>query len=44
VGPEGESKWVETWADGLDLLPNVDAFVLGGGMFPDYERFRCADA
>jgi dihydrofolate reductase len=25
--------------DGLDLLPPVDAFVLGGGMFPDYERF-----
>src|SRR6478672_4261775 len=39
LGPEGEVDWVDSWADGLDLLPPVDAFVLGGGMFPDYERF-----
>ena len=31
--------WVDSWADGLELLPAVDAFVLGGGMWPDYERF-----
>jgi dihydrofolate reductase len=31
--------WVDSWADGLALLPAVDAFVLGGGMFPEYERF-----
>jgi dihydrofolate reductase len=36
---EGNAEWVDSWADGLDLLPPVDAFVLGGGMFPDYERF-----
>jgi len=35
----GDADWVDSWADGLDLLPPVDAFVLGGGMFPDYERF-----
>jgi dihydrofolate reductase len=39
LGPEGESDWVDSWADGLGLLPEVDAFVLGGGMFPDYEQF-----
>jgi dihydrofolate reductase len=39
LGPEGEADWVDSWADGLDLLPEVDAFVLGGGMFPDYEQF-----
>src|SRR3954469_16533084 len=39
VGPEGEVDWVDSWADGLQLLPPVDAFVLGGGMFPEYERF-----
>ena len=39
LGPEGEVDWVDSWADGLGLLPPVDAFVLGGGMFPDYERF-----
>ena len=36
---EGDAEWVDSWADGLGLLPPVDAFVLGGGMFPEYERF-----
>ena len=38
-GPDREADWVDSWADGLELLPRVDAFVLGGGMFPDYEVF-----
>ena len=38
-GPAGEADWVDSWADGFELLPQVDAFVLGGGMFSDYERF-----
>ncbi len=42
LGPDGESDWVDSWADGLELLPEVDAFVLGGGMFPDYEQFWAA--
>jgi dihydrofolate reductase len=42
LGPEGEVDWVDSWADGLELLPQVDAFVLGGGMFPDYEEFWAA--
>jgi dihydrofolate reductase len=37
-----EADWVDSWADGLDLLPRVDAFVLGGGMFPEYEMFWAA--
>jgi len=36
---EGDAEWVDSWADGLGLLPPVDAFVLGGGMFPQYEQF-----
>jgi dihydrofolate reductase len=36
---DGDAEWVDSWADGLALLPPVDAFVLGGGMFPDYERW-----
>jgi dihydrofolate reductase len=36
---EPDAQWVDSWADALDLLPPVDAFVLGGGMFPDYEQF-----
>jgi dihydrofolate reductase len=39
LGPDGEADWVDSWADGLELLPDVDTFVLGGGMFPDYEQF-----
>jgi dihydrofolate reductase len=42
LGPDGEADWVDSWADALDLLPEVDAFVLGGGMFPDYEQFWAA--
>jgi dihydrofolate reductase len=36
---DGRSDWVDSWADGLDLLPPVDGFVLGAGMFPGYELF-----
>jgi dihydrofolate reductase len=42
LGPEGEADWVDSWADGLALLPPVDAFVLGGGMFGRYEQFWAA--
>src|SRR5262245_19469338 len=42
LGPEGDAASFESWADGLDLLPPVDAFVLGGGMFPGYEQFWTA--
>ena len=39
VDREGASDWVDSWSDGLGVLADVDAFVLGGGMFPDYEQF-----
>jgi dihydrofolate reductase len=39
TGPDGAVDWVESWADGLGLLPEVDTFVLGGGMYGDYEQF-----
>ena len=42
LSSEGEVDWVDSWADGLALLPEVDAFVLGGGMFPEYEQFWTA--
>jgi dihydrofolate reductase len=42
LGPKDEADWVDSWADGLELLPPVDAFVLGGGMFPGYEQFWAA--
>ena len=36
---DGGSAWVDSWADGLELLPPVDEFVLGAGMFSGYEPF-----
>ncbi len=42
LGPDGNADWVDSWADGLELLPEVDAFVLGAGMFPGYEVFWTA--
>ena len=38
----GDSDWVDSWADGLELLQPVNAFVLGGGMFSGYELFWAA--
>jgi len=32
----GEAPWVESWSDALQLVPDVDAFVQGAGMFPGY--------
>ena len=42
LDPKGEAEWVDSWADGLELLPPVDTFVLGGGMFSSYEQFWAA--
>lgn len=42
LGPDGAADWVDSWADGLELVPQVDVFVLGGGMFPGYEAFWAA--
>jgi dihydrofolate reductase len=39
LGPDEESDWVDSWSDALELLPRVDTFVLGGGMFPQYGQF-----
>jgi dihydrofolate reductase len=39
---DGGSEWVDSWADGLEQLPPVDAFVLGAGMFSGYEQFWAA--
>jgi dihydrofolate reductase len=39
---DGASDSVDSWADGLELLPPVDAFVLGAGMWSGYEPFWSA--
>ncbi len=35
-GPNGELDWVDTWEDPFDLSHQVDACVLGGGMYLGY--------
>jgi dihydrofolate reductase len=35
----GGEEWVESWADALGLVPDVDAFVQGAGMYPGYGEY-----
>ena len=38
-GPNGEKDWVDSWADAIELIPDVDTFVLGGRMYPGYGEY-----
>jgi len=38
-GPEGTADWVKAWSDDYDLTTQIDACVLGGGMYPGYEGY-----
>ena len=38
-GPAGMADWVEAWSDDYGLMPEIDACVLGGGMYGGYERY-----
>jgi dihydrofolate reductase len=38
-GPEPGADWVEAWSDDYGLTPQVDACLLGGGMYPGYEQY-----
>ncbi|GLQ57249.1 hypothetical protein GCM10010862_45080 [Devosia nitrariae] len=35
-------EWVDSWADALELIPDVDAFVQGAGMYPGYGDYWAA--
>jgi dihydrofolate reductase len=41
-GSEGYADWVEAWSEDFDLMPQVDACVVGGGMYPNYEKYWTA--
>ena len=41
-GPAGYADWVEAWSDDYGLTSQVDACVLGGGMYPGYEQYWTA--
>ena len=36
---QGGPDWVDSWADALGTISEVDAFVQGGGMYPGYAEF-----
>jgi dihydrofolate reductase len=38
----GGEEWVDSWADALELIPDVDAFVQGAGMYPGYGDYWAA--
>jgi dihydrofolate reductase len=38
-GPEGYAGWVQAWSEDYDLMPQIDACVLGAGMYPGYENY-----
>jgi dihydrofolate reductase len=35
----GEGEWVDSWADAIGLIPDVDTFVQGAGMYPGYGEY-----
>jgi dihydrofolate reductase len=40
AGTEGrDADWVESWAEEYGLTPRIDACIVGGGMYPDYEQY-----
>jgi dihydrofolate reductase len=41
-GPDGYADWVEGWGDNYDLMPHIDACLLGGGMYPSHEQYWTA--
>lgn len=38
-GPQGELDWITGWEDEFEVTPEIDACILGGGMYPGYEQY-----
>src|SRR5262245_31202338 len=38
-GPQGYADWVQAWSDDYGLMPQIDACLLGAGMYPGYEQY-----
>lgn len=38
-GADGMADWVEAWSNDYDVLPGIDACILGAGMYPGYEGY-----
>ena len=41
-GAEGSADWVAAWSEDYGLVRQIDACVLGGGMYPGYEQYWSA--
>jgi dihydrofolate reductase len=41
-GPDGYADWVDAWSDDYRLTTQIDACVLGGRMYPNYEQYWTA--
>ena len=41
-GPQGVADWVNGWSDDYDLTRQIDACILGAGMYPGYEQYWSA--
>jgi dihydrofolate reductase len=41
-GPGGAADWVQAWSDDYGMMSQVDACLLGAGMYPGYERYWTA--
>lgn len=41
-GPDGFADWVEAWSEDYGVMPQIDACLLGGGMYPGYEEYWTA--
>ena len=41
-GAEGYADWVDAWADDYGLTSHIDACLLGGRMYPNYELYWSA--
>jgi dihydrofolate reductase len=41
-GPEGMADWVAAWSEDYGVTPQIDACLLGGGMYPGYEQYWSA--
>jgi len=41
-GPDGFADWVDSWSEDYGLTGQIDACVLGSGMYPGYEHYWTA--
>ena len=41
-GAEGYADWVAAWSEDFGLMQQIDACVVGGGMYPGYEKYWSA--